>query len=462
MLYRSGQEKRQARRGVVAVIVVVSLVVLLSVVALAGDGGQALAERRNAQAAADAAAMSAASDLFSNWQANSGYDSGGSAVKAAQTAAAQQGYSTSNIAVNVQTSSSSSVKYQGGPNQGQALPQGYVEAIITYSQPANFSTVFGSGPVTVTARAVAAASWVFAPPVVVLNQTANKSLFLGSGDGTIYVPNNPVYVNSSHPNAMYDFQGTSNVTMQAPQYNVVGGASSGFNYYSNPTFPANGYLRTGTRPIPDPLGLIPAVDPTTLPTQNLASLYNSATDTYNLQPGRYIGGIDIESGPPLFLPATSNVTMAHGVYYMDGGGFTYNGSGNITAPDGISQASVMIYNGAYGASATPGTVNINTSGAVNLQPLPASYGLKQGITIFQDRTMASQPDLTIFHTTGSVSPWNITGCIYAPKALVTVARNNGDISVGSQFISDRLNLLGTGNMTITGIYVLTRGLTRVE
>lgn len=172
MLYRLKQQDRKQRRGVVAVAVVVSLVLLLSVVALAGDGGQALAERRNAQAAADAAAMSAASDLFSNWQAYGGNDTPTTAVSHAQTVAALQGYSTSNITVNVPTDASiaangtvtGSVKFQGGPKQGQSIPPGCAEVIISYSQPANFSAVFGSGPVRVTARAVAVAKWVWAPP----------------------------------------------------------------------------------------------------------------------------------------------------------------------------------------------------------------------------------------------------------------------------------------------------------
>lgn len=55
------------RRGTVAVIVALSLVAVLSVVALALDGGILYEDRRDIQAAADAAALAAADDLFNNY-----------------------------------------------------------------------------------------------------------------------------------------------------------------------------------------------------------------------------------------------------------------------------------------------------------------------------------------------------------------------------------------------------------
>src|SRR5690242_13200124 len=80
------------RQASVSVLVTVSLVALLAFVALAVDGGLLLWDRRCVQAAADAAAMAAAIDLYSNYQSNGGYDSSGSAVKAAQDIAAANGY----------------------------------------------------------------------------------------------------------------------------------------------------------------------------------------------------------------------------------------------------------------------------------------------------------------------------------------------------------------------------------
>ena len=53
-----------ARRGMVMVQIALSLSVLMGMLALLVDGGLALVERRHAQATADAAALAAASDIY--------------------------------------------------------------------------------------------------------------------------------------------------------------------------------------------------------------------------------------------------------------------------------------------------------------------------------------------------------------------------------------------------------------
>src|SRR6266852_540232 len=80
------------RRGVAAVIVVISLTVLVGVAAITVDGGMALTERRRAQTAADAAALAAAADLFTNFSSNAGEDPFGKARASAVTTAAANGY----------------------------------------------------------------------------------------------------------------------------------------------------------------------------------------------------------------------------------------------------------------------------------------------------------------------------------------------------------------------------------
>jgi hypothetical protein len=437
MLYRRSRCDRSRRRGVVAVIFAVSLVALLSVVALTADGGQALAERRQLQAAADAAALAGASDLFENWQANAGSDSGGSAVASARAVAKAAGYDNGNNAtVNVNVPGGT---YQGGPHAGQTIPAGYVEVLIAYNQPAGFSAVFSGSALALGARSVARSQWVWAPPIVVLDPSLSGALYLGAGSNTVTVPNGPVYVNSSSATAMNDISG---MVMQAPQYNVVGGASNGFNYYSNPNFPASGYLRTGTHPVADPLQYIPAIDSSTLTTQPIPLALNGV---YNLQPGRYAGGLSF--GP------SDVVNMAQGIYYMDSGGFKFFASG--TTPGSLNAPSVMIYSG----GAHPGLVWISGTGAVTLGPLPPSYGLAQGITVFQDRTAGSA---IVLNHQFTANQWNIRGAFYGARSAVSVNNQGGDPSIGSQFICNNLSLYLGGDMTVPGNYVLTRGLAGVE
>jgi uncharacterized membrane protein len=71
----------------------VCLVVVVGVGALAIDAGLLMADRRKTQAAADAAALAAAIDLFQNWSANRGTDpSPHKAATSAQDTAADNGF----------------------------------------------------------------------------------------------------------------------------------------------------------------------------------------------------------------------------------------------------------------------------------------------------------------------------------------------------------------------------------
>ncbi len=54
----------RTRRGMVTAQIALSMGVLMGMLALLVDGGLLLAERRHAQATADAAALAAASDLY--------------------------------------------------------------------------------------------------------------------------------------------------------------------------------------------------------------------------------------------------------------------------------------------------------------------------------------------------------------------------------------------------------------
>src|SRR5687768_12949042 len=64
------------RRGTVTVAVGICLVAMLGVIALSLDGGLLLDKRRQAQAASDAAALAAASELFRWHFSHAGLDNG--------------------------------------------------------------------------------------------------------------------------------------------------------------------------------------------------------------------------------------------------------------------------------------------------------------------------------------------------------------------------------------------------
>src|SRR5579884_3326431 len=82
----------QLRRGTVAPLTILSLGLLIGVAALVIDGGTLMEARRHVQAAADAAALAGASDLYANWNTNQGVDLGDTAMSSAQATASANGF----------------------------------------------------------------------------------------------------------------------------------------------------------------------------------------------------------------------------------------------------------------------------------------------------------------------------------------------------------------------------------
>jgi len=120
---------KNRRRGVVAVLIALVLTGLLGVTAIAVDGGLLQDNRRRVQAAADAAAMAAAAQMFAEYRAiiASNYtifDPGNQAQTVALNSAATNGYNndgvTSSVTVNIPPKS--------GPFTGLV---GYIEVLIT-------------------------------------------------------------------------------------------------------------------------------------------------------------------------------------------------------------------------------------------------------------------------------------------------------------------------------------------
>jgi uncharacterized membrane protein len=125
------------RRGNVCAFVAVSLIPMLAVVAIVADGGMLLSDRRQAQRAADSAALAAAVDLFTNWNKNDGTDPSGTAQKSALTTAAANGFSNDGV--------HSTVTVHIPPQSGTFVAQpGYAEVLITYYQARIFSNIWGS------------------------------------------------------------------------------------------------------------------------------------------------------------------------------------------------------------------------------------------------------------------------------------------------------------------------------
>ncbi len=404
--------RKRSRRGAIIVLVAVCLTILLIGAAISLDGGALLDLRRRTQATADASAMAAAEDLFRNYPANHGYDTVSSARTRAVAIAAANGFPSLADGTSSVTVRTAPETYLGGPNLGRAVPPGFAEVTILYNQPRYFSSIIGTGSIPVSARAVARGKW--APALVgihVLDLHAPSALrATGGGTGTI-TGGAAVVVNSDDPGAAVTTGGS---TITADDFSIVGG-TSGTGFIGN--------VSTGMEPQPDPLRNLPEPNSSDYTTQsNSPKHFSNGNKT--LSPGVYRGGITITG--------QANVTMSPGVYYMDGGGFSFSGQGNLVAQG------VMIYNDPKGPS---DKISLSGSNGGSVTMTPPTSGPYKGMTLFQERSATQDMNVS-----GNGS-FYVTGTFYTANALMNVT-GNGVAQIGSQYISRLLDLNGSGNMTI--------------
>jgi Flp pilus assembly protein TadG len=409
---------RRTRRGMVTAQVAMSMGVLMAVLALLFDGGMLLVERRHAQATADAAALAAATDLFLNWNpTNQGSDPNGTANNSALGVASANGYTNDGTTSTV-TVSIFPANYSGGPNAGQALPAGYAEVAVTYYQQRGFSGVFGSGAIPISARAVAGV--LQAPAVLLLNSSGNVLSASNNASLTVNVTGNTsggaVVADSTAADAI---SAIGNAALAAPQFIIAGNDTSSQNGTIT-TDPTANNIQTNASQVPNPLSSLPTPSASGT-TFNLSPITTNMT----LSPGVYVGGITIQ--PNAF------VTLQPGTYYMQGGGFSVNGTGAVINDVTPSGSGVMIYNDGGGA--------ISMSGNSTVTLTPETSGPYAGITLFQDPTSASPISIT-----GNGSSTSVSGAIYGATANLNISGNGGQI--GSQIIVSTLTLKGNGAATV--------------
>jgi hypothetical protein len=400
------RHNQRPRRGTVAVLAALCLIGILGFAALSLDGAMLYQDRRTTQAAADSAALAAAGSLFANWRTNQGLDPSKAAVTEALAAAAANGFSNdgvnSTVTVNIPPLS--------GDHVGQA---GYVEVIVQQFQQRAFSTIWGSSPVTVQARAVARGMWnPHNVGILVLDPTSSGSL--SSGGGSLVTTNAKIIVDSNSPSAVSVNGGGS---LTAPEFDITG--SPGTSTSGGGAI--NGNVMSAQTPTPDPLAYLPEPDPSTMTVQSKNAVKLTNGKSLSLMPGVYQGGISVTGG---------NLTLAPGIYYMDGGGFTFTGTGSLTANG------VMIVNAPQSNS---DVVKITGTGTINLSP-PTS-GLYQGISLWQTRASTN----TLEVAGGGAG--SVTGTFYAQHGTLKTSGGGGS-SVGSQYISWDVVLSGNGGFGI--------------
>lgn len=372
---------------------------MVGVVAFAVDGGVLLDDQQQLQAGADAAALAAATDLFTNYPTNQGADRAGTAAQSAQTTAAANGFSSDSNGTTVTVN----IPPQSGAFAKQA---GYAEVILQRQQNRYFSTIFGSSAITVTARAVARG--MQKPSVnasILLLDPSGQGAYTNRGNALL-AAGAPILINSASSQAA---QLSGDIAVMAPQMNIVG------NYDTNGNATLLAKVSTGVTATPDPLANLPV--PSNLAMQSSSPATYSG-GSYTLQPGIYNGGIALTS--------SAEITLQPGVYYLNGGGL------NVTGQASLSGNGVLIYNSPLSST---DAINLRGQGAISLSP--AMSGIYAGLTFFQDRTSPAAISLS------GGSNMSLSGTIYAAAAPLNIT-GNGAITLGSQLITADLTIKGTG------------------
>ncbi len=414
------------RPGIVAPMVAILLVPLLGIAVLVLDGGLLLADRARTQAAADAAALAAAIDLYQNYSTNQGKDPKGNAATSAKKTAQDNGFTdgTGGVVVTV------NIPPRSGTFSGL---DGYAEVIITMQEQQFFSRIWGSNTLNVKARAVARGAQ--APKnngIIVLDPSGSNTLQT-SNTANITVSNGNIVVDSTDSKAG-SISNSGNI--QAPELDFTGSPG----YFSSGSGSFIGTKLSNQPATPDPLLHLNGPDQPILTYNNvnisgLPSLGGNVpgfptlgdSNGWTLPPGTYDGGIHISDNN-----SSHTYTLESGTYYFTNGGLSLSSNANIQSGSG----GVLLYFHDGGA------LSITAGGSVTLSPM--TTGTYANITVYQDRSNNSQDSVT-GQSTGN---FNVTGTVYTPKAKFTLTGSGGNYAIGSQYIVNQLVVTGSGSFNV--------------
>ncbi len=421
-----------ANRGQVLIIFVFAIIGLVAITGLAVDGGMVYSDRRQAQNAADTAALAAAV-ARDNWEQSSQSTCNnfntetsllpacsGPFINAAMDMASSNGYSSDivNNTVNVYNPP------KDGPysdcTQTAFSCYDYIEVIINTNVNTWFARVIGIAQLHNTVEAVALAH--YSPQsalyggmsLVELGQGKGScpSDFNVGGSGTVTLIGGGIYVNSQNTDCAYK-QTSCSTTLSlqgGATINVVGGADTGG--CNSPTITK----ATTIYPFP-PAHLI------STPSQcSTAGTFDSSvkgTTTYN--PGNYYAynSFPINNDTAILNP---------GVYCING---------QLQTNKDMSGTGVMFY------IRPTGSVNIS-GGSINISA-PTS-GTYQGYLIYQDWDNTSTVQNCGIQGNNSSQ---YTGLIFVPYCNLTISGTSGSNGFGSQIIAYNISLTGTNNLYFT-------------
>lgn len=320
---------RKTEKGQALILIVLAIVGMLGLTAAAVDGGMAYSERRQAQNAADSAALGAALSKIrgGSWQADgfaratsNGFDDNGT---------------TNNVEVN--NPPAAGCNGQAGPYAGNAE---YVQVVIRASTQTYFGPVIGITEVNNCVEAIARAKpatiqpMAFGNAIVALKPTGTSTHWMHGGPSVTTIGGG-IFVNSSS-NCGFTSNGTPdlttpNITMVAAQScPPLAGAGVSYNAPQIPYPPNN---------LPNPVCSGAAVKTgNTLSPGTWNGSFPPGGVTH-LNPGMYcVNGT-------FALNGNDTLTGSEVVIVMNSGNIRWNGNGalNLSAPTSGPFKGLLIY-----------------------------------------------------------------------------------------------------------------------
>lgn len=382
-----------SERGQVLVIIVLTMFGLVGITGLAIDGSRAYSDRRQAQNAADTAALAAALAYVrtpgEDWTAV-GY-----------SRAASNGYNDN------ETTNFVDVYHPPieGPYTGNT---DYVQVIITSHLGTLFGRVIGIEQVTNTVNAVArvepsVSTHLYDGNAVVGLAPHACSAVKYQGSANTSITGGGLFVNSDCENAAF-FNNSNGAVLTAPSLTVVGDEDHKAGALNIPTINEN--MQDKARPYPPREYVLPNPDCDDDATQN--------GDT--LSPGNWSGT----------FPPSGVKYLESGVYCINNGDFRMNSTGDYLEGHGV-----FIW-------VDKGEVRLN-GGTVKLEA--PNTGPYQGLTIYLPITNDSP--VLINGNAGS----EFVGTILAPAAPVDI-KGTGDAGITGQVIGYTIELSGNSGVKV--------------
>jgi Flp pilus assembly protein TadG len=374
------------RTGNVAIIFALSLPLVLGGAALGVEAGSWYFDQVKLQQMADTAAYAAAVD-------NRAGKASSIMLASATSAAGDNGYNSSTDTLTLNTP----------PTSGSNQNANSSEILLTRTEQRLISQFFDTSPVIVKARAVATYVSSANACVLALDPSASQAVTF-SGSSTVSLNGCNVMANSISSTSIYS-QGSTSVSV--PCLMTAGDVSIN----TGVTQTACTSAMTQLAPVADPFRNV-AEPADTGNCQNS----NGAT----LQPGRYCGGLSINS----------SVNLKPGVYIIDGGTFKANGNAAIS---GSGVTFVMANNA---------SLSFNGNAVLNVSaPTSGTYA---GMLFFGSRSNSTSASVTINGASSSV----MTGAVYFPNQPVYYTGNFQGANGCTQVVARTVAWSGNSNLAV--------------